>query len=310
MVVCPTCDRDDFATERAMRIHHTLVHDETLSKTTLTCERCGEEYEELACRAERSRFCSKECKSAWESENRSGENSPRWKEYPRLNCEHCGTEYEVIPAREDESRFCSKECLDEWRSEHRSGADAYAWEGGSVTVVCVQCSQEFDVKPVREETARFCSRNCMSEWQGEHLVGEQNPYWQGGGITLECDYCGDKYELKKSEADGSRFCSRECLGRWQSEHWTGEDAPAWKGGSPRYYGPSWRRQRERALERDDHQCVICGKTDVEVHHVQPFRTYGVENHDDANRLENLVCLCPTHHNKWEGIPVRPDLESR
>ncbi|MFA1610146.1 hypothetical protein [Halobellus rubicundus] len=44
---CPNCGRDDFADERAMRIHHKLAHGESLSKREdrYRCPECAREVE-------------------------------------------------------------------------------------------------------------------------------------------------------------------------------------------------------------------------------------------------------------------------
>jgi len=67
----------------------------------------------------------------------------------------------------------------------------------------------------------------------------------------------------------------------------------WKGG-PVPYGPDWSIQRDRARNRDNHSCQLCGVTEEEldhelsVHHIKPFR----ESKD--NNLDNLICLCGNH----------------
>jgi hypothetical protein len=98
---------------------------------------------------------------------------------------------------------------------------------------------------------------------------------------------------------------------------TGEDHPSWKGGYEHYYGPSWPSQRRKVLERDGYKCVSCGMTHdehlkkygagLEVHHRQPFREFGLERHEEANQLDNLVTLCKSHHKQWEHLPVQPEL---
>lgn len=99
----------------------------------------------------------------------------------------------------------------------------------------------------------------------------------------------------------------------------GEDSPHWKGGVD-YYGPNWERQRERRLEKDDYECVVCGLSDSEikergdkdglhVHHIEKLRLFEGENgidYERANRIENLITLCRTCHSRWEGIPLRPE----
>jgi DEAD/DEAH box helicase domain-containing protein len=74
-------------------------------------------------------------------------------------------------------------------------------------------------------------------------------------------------------------------------------------------GPNWDEQRARARARDGHQCRNCGAPERpnrahDVHHVQPFRTFGYvrgqnEHYLEANRLENLVTLCTSCHRRVE-----------
>lgn len=100
--------------------------------------------------------------------------------------------------------------------------------------------------------------------------------------------------------------------------YTGEESARWSGGHEQYYGPNWPEQRQKRLERDDYQCVVCGLSNEEhkqrngsglhVHHIQPLSSYksdGEVDYKRANRVENLISLCQICHNKWEGIPVRP-----
>ena len=74
-------------------------------------------------------------------------------------------------------------------------------------------------------------------------------------------------------------------------------------------GPNWELQRNLVLERDGHRCRHCGAPERpdrthDVHHVQPFRTFGYvrgqnDHHLEANRLENLVTLCRSCHQRVE-----------
>ena len=75
---------------------------------------------------------------------------------------------------------------------------------------------------------------------------------------------------------------------------------------PNDYGANWQAQRKKALERDDYRCRTCGSEaePLHVHHVRPFREYGYvpgrnRNYLQANRLENLVTLCPSCHRRAE-----------
>jgi DEAD/DEAH box helicase domain-containing protein len=80
--------------------------------------------------------------------------------------------------------------------------------------------------------------------------------------------------------------------------------------APIDYGPSWTQARELARARDLYQCRQCGVQEQagqahSVHHIRPFREFGYspgENRYDqvANKLDNLITLCKTCHQRAEG----------
>ncbi len=65
----------------------------------------------------------------------------------------------------------------------------------------------------------------------------------------------------------------------------------------KFRGDDWEEQRQKALERDGHECYTCkrrGKVyedvkKLQVHHIEPFRV------SKNNDLYNLIVLCPRHH---------------
>ncbi len=79
--------------------------------------------------------------------------------------------------------------------------------------------------------------------------------------------------------------------------------------SPADYGPNWPAQRDRARARDGYSCRHCGASERDgrahdVHHITPFRAFGyVRGVNDfyklANRLDNLITLCPACHRRVE-----------
>jgi len=69
----------------------------------------------------------------------------------------------------------------------------------------------------------------------------------------------------------------------------------WRGAEIREYGAFWKIQRERALERDGYICQVCGSREsLIVHHMVPIRMGGTHS------LDNLMTLCRSCHNRWEG----------
>jgi DEAD/DEAH box helicase domain-containing protein len=76
------------------------------------------------------------------------------------------------------------------------------------------------------------------------------------------------------------------------------------------YGADWTRIRDRVRARDKYQCQVCGATESDrqhdVHHKIPFRTF--TSTEEANRLENLITLCRTCHQKVEqNVRIRSGL---
>ncbi len=86
--------------------------------------------------------------------------------------------------------------------------------------------------------------------------------------------------------------------------------------APNDYGPEWPRLRERVRARDGYRCQVCGRPEDgkqhDVHHKTPFRTFRDEQgrslREQANRMENLITLCPECHRKAEqNVRIRSGL---
>ena len=263
-VRCPTCGRVDFANEHGMKTHHALSHGEALGRVTVECAWCGDLHERppFEVRGRDHHFCDNRCQGEWRSENWVGEANPLWK---------------------------------------------------GVTVECAWCGDPLEKSRsrVKKYDHHFCGLECHGEWLSENWVGEANPLWKR--VTVECEWCGDPLERPPSDLKGRdhHFCGLVCRGEWQSENLVGEANPLWKGGHATSYGTSWHKQRHRALERDGHECRMCGRsreghhelygTDLHVHHICPFRTFGLDDHEEANALENLITLCRGCHEAFEPI---------
>jgi DEAD/DEAH box helicase domain-containing protein len=77
------------------------------------------------------------------------------------------------------------------------------------------------------------------------------------------------------------------LGQWSSD--------------PNDYGPQWQKIRDQVRARDHYRCQICGALEIDrphhVHHKIPFRRFN--DIDQANKLDNLITLCPICHRRAE-----------
>lgn len=238
---------------------------------------------------------------------------------PTVECENCGEEIHKPPSKVEraEKHFCSCECRKK-----------------RLVIECDQCGKKMERPSSLIHENNFCCRKCYFKWQEgksfspetqfekghtpwnkgiqrEDISGDSHWKWKGGKIEVECDTCGkttkvDKYKLDKQDRF---FCSRECQLAYLHRSIRGKNNYNWEGGYEPYYGPNWRSQRRKTLERDSHTCQLCGAKEDgrehDVHHIVPFREFGQENYQEANKLSNLITLCNSCHRRIENFGVRP-----
>jgi 5-methylcytosine-specific restriction endonuclease McrA len=188
-------------------------------------------------------------------------------------------------------------------------------ERSTVTKICDSCGGETEVHKYDAERneLQFCDNHCQGDYYSE-LTGEDALAWEGGNVEIECEICDDTREVVPARADSVRFCSYECLGEAHKEARSGEDSPLWKDETEsRYYGPNWPEQRQKARERDNHECQVCDMDRREhyerygakhdVHHIIRFNEF--DDYEVANRLGNLITLCKPHHAaaEWDKINI-------
>lgn len=201
-------------------------------------------------------------------------------------CTVCGHEFYPLTRNSYDAKkikACSKKC----RTHLFKQSSSKPRKKGRF-FVCKNCGQEFRTYPSRIKKV-FCCKKCCHE------------YWKKKRVTKICKGCGKEFVLPYT---GSirKFCSQECyLGCIH-----GKNNPNWAGGRDCYYGTDWSQQSEKARERDNYTCQICGLKQennyraLDVHHIVPFKKFSLKNHEQANKLDNLITLCSPCHIRLEN----------
>lgn len=218
----------------------------------------------------------------------------------KCKCANCGkTIYKSPSHAQRPHQFCNKDCFFKWLSQHHRKRQI---------VYCDNCGTQLEVKPyrIKRNKHHFCDRKCRALWLSEHRKGKSHHCWNK--VERTCEICGKKFLAWPSRvAQGlARFCSRKCFGKWKSQTTTGKNNHNWKGGNyETYYGPNWRQQRRNARRRDNYTCRRCGVTEnelgrqLDVHHIIPFREFGIQRYKEANKVSNLISLCHPCHKTAE-----------
>lgn len=207
----------------------------------------------------------------------------------RFTCEKCsGKSFDSEYAYLLHKRSIHNESVD------FSNVDKHWAEYKIVELSCDYCNQDFEKRgeDVRD-THNFCSNECYVKYR-------KDTDWCGVYVTLECPECGDEFERLKSQLQHSQnrdtennFCSQSCVNKFYSDcNYDGI-----------YYGKNWETQRKFALKRDYHRCRVCNismekckekyDTSLHVHHRTPIRLF--DDTEEANRLRNLLTVCPKCH---------------
>lgn len=181
--------------------------------------------------------------------------------------------------------------------------------GLRISKVCKICGKKYKEKRCRQNRGGHCSEKCRIEAftkigikKGKETRFKKNNKPWNKNIPMSKQV---KIKLSKklkgmhSSSNTEFKRGRNPWNKGLEGYLAGEKHYNWKGGYFPYYGKGWYIQREKALKRDNHACQICGKTKEEigrypdVHHIIPFRLF--DNNEEANKLTNLITLCPVHH---------------
>ena len=151
------------------------------------------------------------------------------------------------------------------------------------------------------ENVRFQSPQMRLAFEEEQRIRHEEE------VGVRCKQCGKSFKQPRWYAEKGvrlQFCSRSCRGAWETAHLEVDEPFHLKlEGRPEHRGGNWKTQAKRARERDGFRCQACGVSEedlgrqLDVHHKVPFRLF--DSVAEANRLSNLVSVCPSCHKKLE-----------
>lgn len=206
-----------------------------------------------------------------------------------MKCKICKQVFYVKTDKTHKGLYCSRECYFEGRWGH---------EKRIKFIKCLNCGTEF-MKHISDKD-KFCSKQCADKYRiGKPLLKRRRR------LTKKCEWCGKIFDRPITNFHSKHyFCCHKCSALWWAEYGLhGKNHPNWIGGKYNPYFDGWKMVRKEVLKKYNNKCAICGKTGkngrIEIHHIKPLRL--IKYKKTANRLKNLIALCPKCHNKTDRI---------
>ena len=210
-----------------------------------------------------------------------------------LQCELCHQPFLVKPYREAKAKYCSYECRDKAYAE-RVSSFKHQFKP-QVMLICPHCQTSFmrHASRLQHGRGKYCSTAC------QYAATKARP--KTNQVSLICVHCQQPFVKYHShiaqQKGGGKYCSRLC----RDLHRAGTNHPQYlTGEGQEKRGPNWQAQRRKALRRDQRICQHCDADGTDVHHIVPFRLFGLERYIEANRLTNLITLCEACHRKADA----------
>jgi DEAD/DEAH box helicase domain-containing protein len=161
------------------------------------------------------------------------------------------------------------------------------------TEVSLLATMDLASCPTPSGNGESCTKGYGELQVTTQVTGFRKRQWLGGENLGE-----EPLELPPSELQTTGYwltISEETIEALRAAgNWTND---------PNDYGPGWNRLRDAVRLRDGQHCQVCGAAESgnrqhEVHHKVPFRQF--LSATEANRMVNLVTLCPSCHRKAEN----------
>lgn len=250
--------------------------------STFYCKQCDTPFYRSYTNGTTPVYCSRKCRD----NARIGKVMRVPLPVPTHTCQQCGTTFQKAKRGKKDwpPKYCSRKCTKLAFTGVPLGPRKLP-----IPSTCLNCGNPVVDYPCRG-ARQFCSIICQIAY---------------AYTTNICEHCQREFSVMKSRKH-RHFCSRDCY--WQ--HKTGANNGNWKGGyNPFYYGPDWPKISEQARQRDGYQCQRCGLPQskcyraLDVHHIRPYTSFGHQEFEKANELDNLITLCHPCHMAVEGKPI-------
>jgi len=280
---------------------------------TRTCTHCGKPFV-VPYPSDKRAICSRDCWRDYVATHKSPQN----KQVP-LSCTVCGKPFEVAPYRLATGQFCSPECKHiGLRRRRQSEIERKFGKPIFALLYDLYCIQGLGIKQIAKKIG--VSNHKLWDWFNDlgiqrrkrsdavalqWLGNEQRKANQRAAVqkAIANGTLDPQWIVRVAKSDWAR--KRNSESKQGAKNWMfkrgGPRNPHWKGGKIYYYGPSWNSQRNAARKRDNYTCQHCGVTEdilgkqLDVHHIHKFRLFGLDNHEQANHLDNLISLCHQCH---------------
>jgi len=183
-----------------MKVHHSKVHDESISGEPVNCDWCGDTFRTNKYRIENqeTHFCDRDCQTSWQADNWSGDSSPR-STLEEVDCKVCDDAI-LRPKwqREQNDDFlCSEECRGLMMSDLHYKGGYKRDEGKGWRRLKRRTREKYN------HTCQACGEKCRDD--KHHAVHHIKPIREfdeatkanfESNVTLLCRHCHKPIETK------------------------------------------------------------------------------------------------------------------
>lgn len=143
-----------------------------------------------------------------------------------------------------------------------------------------EIAKKIDLPDSGSSLKRIKAHIKNSGFDCSHFNKNHNHYQKYPEINKKCPACGSTFKTRKGHPKEKTTCSRSCSNTYFR---SGDKNPNWNKNA----------YRSTCFNYHEKKCVICDERHiVEVHHLD-----GNKQNNDPN---NLIPLCPTHHQYWHS----------